>query len=277
MALYTQDEKIKLRVRTNRGRFTLLFMIILTLVDAFIVFTKGFPMMPFSSAISTYGMVYACVFRTKSTIFFAVGIIIAIIALSALIICYLKSKKSIIFMVFSMWFVIIDSIVLIAYSLFNGLYDSILVVNIIIHGMTVFYFWSGINAYKELARQNNVADFNNDIEEYENHDIEVSDDECSDDEQEEVPLCQYIDDGTPHLLSGKISGLKAFVVIKENIAMLVINNTICGKQDITQSNEFELRIIVNDIDFSFQYKHSYNGETMYLYADDDLLDSLGRQ
>ena len=274
MAFYTQDEKIKLKVKTNRGRYTLLFMIILTLVDAFIVFTKGFPMMPFSSAISTYGIVYACVFRTKSTLFFAVGLAIAIIALTALVVCYLKSKKNIIFMVFSMWFVIIDSVVLIAYSLFNGLYDSILVVNIIIHGMTVFYFWSGINAYKELSKQ--TAE-NADNE----YDIDIEDEDALENTEapqgEETPLRPYIDDGTPQLLSGKISGLNAFVVIKNGVAMLIINNTVCGEQNIAENNDFELRIIVNDIDFSFQYKRLYNGETMYLYADDVLLDSLGRQ
>ena len=97
MRIYQQDEKIKLKVRTTRGRYTLLFMIILTIVDAFIVLTKGFPMMPFSSAISTYGVIYACIFRTKSTLFFCVGIIISIISLLTLIVCYIKSKKNIVF------------------------------------------------------------------------------------------------------------------------------------------------------------------------------------
>jgi hypothetical protein len=55
----------------------------------------------------------------------------------------------------------------------------------------------------------------------------------------------------------------------------VINGFVCDELDVSYLNEFQLRAFVNDIDFTFDFKETESGKVMYLYADNELLDSLG--
>ncbi len=270
MNLTEKDEELQLKIRINRGRYVLLFMIILSAINVVTVITNGSSMMPFSSAISTYSCAYA-MFLKDNTPFFILGFAIAFIALLSLIICYIKSKKNIVFLVISMCFVIVDTLVLIicGYS-----YVNMFVPDLVLHAMTVYYFFNGIKAHKALLSANDDTaptaindpgiEINDTLEDNEDNDIFE-------------PISEYCDDGTPPLVSGEINGLTVFAVIRDNMAELVVNNRVCDKLKIDEYDEFDLRVIVNDIDICFQYKRNYGGEAMYLYADDELLDSFGRR
>ena len=89
------------------------------------------------------------------------------------------------------------------------------------------------------------------------------------------PIGKYVDDGTEPLVQGKYAGLNVFAVIRDDKAELVINGFVCDELDVYDETEFILRTFVNDIEFTFDYKETESGTIMYLYADDELLDSLG--
>ena len=115
-------------------------------------------------------------------------------------------------------------------------------------------------------------------EETEDEDCEDSneyEDEIENEEDLSQPIGKYVDDGTTPLVQGNFEGLNVFAVIRGDKAELVINGFVCDELDVSYLNEFQLRAFVNDIDFTFDFKETESGKVMYLYADNELLDSLG--
>jgi len=153
-----------------------------------------------------------------------------------------------------------------------------LIVNIIIHAMTVFYFWASIQANKKLSytfikdNQNDTAADNYD--EYIGGDEEYEAEDDVNEQEFTLPLRPYRNKDVKPVLSGSIKGLNAFVVINNDLAELVINNKVCCEQNTIDLEEYEMCVIVNEVEFIFQYRRLFDGETMCLYADNQLLDSL---
>lgn len=276
-----KEEVFRLKTKALRARYTLIFMIILSVVNvAVALFNTNEPniLMPFSCSISTYAVAFGIEISAHygNSTFLIIGIIVAVLILTILLICYFKSKNNVIFLVASFGIVLVDTLALVILSIGSiGTFieSSNLFTDIVVHVLVLWYIANGIKASKQLGDINNAP---NDL--IMDECGPYKDDDNNDTETEiSKPLSQYVDDGIPPLVSGSISGLKVFAVIHNGNAELVVNQQVCDSLNVAYLDEFELRAIVNNIDFNFQYRRSYEGEAMYLYADNQLLDSLNRK
>lgn len=265
-------------LKINRARYNLMFMIILTVLNLFFVFSNGNIIVPFSSSISVYATFFGLTLKndTSSIVPLVIGIIVAGVAIGALLLCYFKSKDNPFFMFLSFILIAADLIVLLTICIFNyGITEWFNILDILLHILLLFYCFGGIRAHTALAKlkKANGADIALQDEE--------KDDEPQDTEHDTAPeggeIYKYEDDGTEPLVTGKSGGLSVFAVIRGNRAELVINGYVCDSLEITKYDSFSLRAIVNGIDFLFEYETEVNGDAMYLYADEELIDSFGRQ
>lgn len=274
MGVIQKDERLNCIIQINRARYTILFMVILSLVNIYTAFSNPEINMPFSSAISTYAVNLGI--KSNSTPLLILCIAISVIIISALFLCYLKSKKNPAFFVFSFCLIIVDALSLLIMRITS--INAFVIIDLVIHLMTIFYLMRAVTAskrIKEIDLNPPAKTTDSKIEEETYNDLD--DESIEDNADLTQPISEYIDNGTPHLVSGSYNGLNIFVVIKNSVAELIINNRVCDRLNVAGIDEFELRVIVNEIDIIFDYKRSYNGETMYLYADNELLDSLGRE
>ena len=294
----TNDRKTDLKIRITRARYNMIFIVLMSVINIFLIISKSTMLMPYSSAISNYsvtlGISESLISGTDTFRIF--GLIVACAVLMIIMVCYLLSKTKPLYMFIALSIIAADTIALAVIEAASGtLASPIVILDIVAHGLAVFSIISGVKAFKELkslpeddekkAIENpaiNIdAVFNeNNIEnsfvedEYEEMSEEI-DNDPEDEEDLSQPIGKYVDDGTEPLVQGAIVGLKVFVVIRNNIAELIINNYVCDELNVEFLSEFQLRTFVNDIEFSFDYKETESGKIMYLYADDELLDSLG--
>ena len=295
----TNDRKTDLKIRINRGRYNLIFFVLTSVINIFLITTGSQMILPYSSAISNYSVALGIAESLKSAndSLRVLGLVIACTILMALALCYILSKNKPFYLVIAISLIVADTAALAIIEGVNGTLASPLVIlDIVIHALAVFYIASGIKASKELqtlpaeeTTSHVTSDNNVDNQtEYQNNSDAISesfendynadneyDNENVDDADLTQPIGKYIDDGTEPLVQGTYNGLKVFVVIRNNIAELVINGFVCDEFDTTNTYEFQLRAFVNDIDFTFDYKETEKSEIMYLYADNVLLDSLG--
>ncbi len=270
-----KEQIIKYKTNILRARFNLMFMVVLSVVNVMSVYFSNNAIMPFSSAISTYSTYFGVLISKEqgsTGIFTFIGLLMAAIILGALLLCYFKSKDNPLFFIIALVIIIIDTVVLLAAFIINAFSSSALFVDLIIHIMTVFYLRSALTSHKqlgvidELSYETIISNVNVDTDEETNDnsiDLQIS-----------TPICKYIDEGDEPLVSGEYEDLDVFVVIRNKNAELVINGYVCDSLEIAHADEYELCAIVNNIEFNFQYKRNYGGETMYLYAENELLDSL---
>ncbi|MBE6692751.1 MAG: hypothetical protein E7586_05465 [Ruminococcaceae bacterium] len=270
-----KEQIIKYKTNILRARFNLLFMVILSVVNVMSVYFSHNAIMPFSSAISTYSTYFGVLISKEQGsegIFMFIGLLIAAIILGALLLCYYKSKNNPLFFIIAMVIIIIDTIVLLAVFAINAFASTLLFVDLIIHIMTIFYLRSALKSHKQLGVIDTLS--------YESILSNVDEEPLEDDDNSSVnleistPVCKYIDEGDEPIVCGEYEELDVFVVIRNKNAELVINGYVCDAIELTHNDEYELCAIVNNIEFNFQYKRNYGGEAMYLYAENELIDSL---
>ena len=294
----TNDRKTDLKIRITRARYNMIFIVLMSVINIFLITSKSTMLMPYSSAISNYsvtlGISESLVSGTDTFRIF--GLIVACAVLMIIMVCYLLSKTKPLYMFISLSIITADTIALVVIEAAGGtLASPFVILDIVAHALAVFSIISGIKAFKELkslpedeekqsidnSTTNNDAVYNennleNNIDEDDYEEIiEESENDFEDEEDLSQPIGKYVDDGTEPLVQGSIEGLKAFVVIRDNKAELIINNFVCDELNVEYLIEFQLKTFVNDIEFSFDYKETESGKIMYLYADDELLDSLG--
>lgn len=262
------EELNDLKIKINRARFNLMFMIILTVVNIYTILSNSNLQMPFSCSIASYSVAlgkesYA---QDENITPLIIGIFLSIIILSAFTVCYFKSKKSIVFLVAPIGIIVVDTFALLVIALFSvSIASSIFLLDFVFHILSVFYLVKGIKAFKQ------IGDFKEfPIKESTNNesDAKCETQTCSDDELE-----IYEDDGTIPLLSGDYNGLNIFVVNSDGVAELVVNNYVCDRLSVAYLFEYELCAYVNEISLTFKYNKNESSESMFLYADDELLDS----
>lgn len=279
------DEQFDLRIKINRARINFMFMIIMSIMNVFLISTGSATRLPYASAISRLAIEFAAQASAVngSDAVRILGLIAGCSILLLLTICYFMSKTKPRFFVIALALIVADTFALVVFSLATGtISDLYVILDIFIHLLSVLYTYRAIQASVEMIKLKNQSQYNQqsvtekalEPEAYQFADTDDYYDETSDVADE--PIGKYIDDGTPALVSGSYNGLDAFAVIRDGKAELVINDYVCDELDVTYYDEFTLRAFVNDIDFTFEYKKSLSGEAMYLYADDTLLDSLGK-
>ncbi len=288
----TNDRKTDLKIRVNRGRYNLIFIVLMSVINIFMISSGSEMFLPYSSSISNYSVALGIAESQKSgsDALRILGLVVACAVLMIFMVCYILSKSKPFYLIISLAVIFADTLVLAIIGGVNGTLTSPLVIlDIVIHILAIFYIASGIKAAKELRTlpaeedeakthiEENPIDENVITEDEEDDYSENQTDFETEDEEEDLtqPIGKYNDDGTEPLVQGVYEGLTVFAVIREDKAELVINNFVCDEFDVSEVYEFQLRAFVNDIEFTFDYKETENGEIMYLYADDTLLDSLG--
>ena len=279
------DVQFDLRIKINRARINFMFMIIMSIMNVFLISTGSATRLPYASAISRLAIEFAAQASTVSgsDAVRILGLIAGCSILLLLTICYFMSKSKPRFFVIALALIVADTFALIVFALATGAISDIYVIlDIFIHLLSILYTYRAIQASVEMMKLKNqpqkaVEPTAEKEAEHEDFQYDYADDDYN--EASDVidePIGKYSGDGTPPLVSGNYNGLNAFAVIREGKAELVINDYVCDELDVTYYDEFTLRAFVNDIDFTFEYKRSLSGEAMYLYADDTLLDSLGK-
>lgn len=286
------NENTKLKISVNRGRYNLIFLVLTSVINIFTISSGSSLVLPYSSSISNYAVVFGC---TGDKGLHIVGLMIACAVLMLFLICYLLSKTKPQYLIIAFTLVIADTLALLAISLYeNSISNLFTILDVFIHILITVYLLKAIKAYSALMK--NGENLSSDTEEDDkteqdsnesNTDTSNNEDQNEVEDEDEVyqeidedeynkPIREYTVSDTEPLVSGSYNGLHIFATIENGIAHLVINGMVCDELDVTYTSEFQLRAIVNSIDIIFDYRRSYDGETMFLYADDELLDSLGK-
>ena len=288
MSLFsTNDQRTDLKIRINQGRYNLLFIVIMSVINIFLITSNSQMLLPYSSSISNYSVALGISesLKSGSDSFRILGLIVACAILMALMVCYVLSKSKPLYLVISLSIVVADTIVLAVLEGVNGAITSpYVILDLIIHALAVFYIFTGIKSAKKLRalpaeeekqQVEHVAPIEELSEQNEDYEELFAEENADEDEDLTQPIGKYADDGTQPLVQGTFDSLNVFAVIRDDKAELVINGFVCDELDVSCEYEFQLRAFVNDIDFTFDYKETESGTIMYLYADDELLDSLG--
>ena len=279
------DPTLDLRIKINRARVNLMFMIILSIANIFFICNGSQTRLPYASAISRLSveLAFQASSETGGYALQILGLIAGCLILLAFTICYFLSKTKSKFFVIALSLLIADTFALIVFSLGTGSIAEVYVIlDIFIHFLSILYTVKGIKASEEMNYIRNNPQENDESHNNE-PDPEISEDDQNVEFEEQIevnedlsqPIGKYVDNGTAHLVSGIYKGLEVFAIIEDSSAKLIINGYVCDEFEISFYDEFQLRAIVNDVDFSFEYKKSSSGTVMYLYADDNLLDSIG--
>ena len=266
---------LDLKITINRARFNLLFFIVLTVINIMFVITKGDPVIPFSCSIATY----ATVFGAVNSILW-LGLTISAFILITFAVCYFKSKNNVLFLVAPIGVILVDTLALIIISVItNSIASGNFIFDFLFHLISIYYLIKAIKAFNTLGDFKSVSD-DTVIKSQDNSENDLYDDasynETDDDNDLSAPIGKYEDDGIEPLLKGKYENLRVFSVIRNGTAELVVNDYVCDSLEVTYLSEFELKAIVNDVSFSFQYSQDSNSEAMFLYADETLIDSINR-
>lgn len=265
-----KDHIVKLKTNILRARFNLMFMIILTAINILSVVSGNEAFMPFSVTISTFAAKLGVnlSIEQNNDMFLYFGVAISAIVLSAVLLCYYMTKKNALFFVVALGIVAVDTLVLLVIGI-GGLFYTSFIVDLLVHIITLVFLVSAIKAQKELGI----------IDKLSFESLNLSDGDSINEDTENVnrgDLDEYVEDAVEPIVSGEHGSLKAFVVLYEDKAELIINDIVCDSVDTSYSSEYELSAIVNSVDFYFEYKRTYSGETAFLYAGNELLDSFAR-
>ncbi len=289
----TNNQRNDLKIRINRGRYNLLFVVLMSVINIFLISSSSQMLLPYSSSISNYSVALGISESLKSgnDSLRILGLVVACGVLMVIMVCYILSKSKPFYLVISLSIFVADTIVLATLEGASGsLASPYVILDLVIHLLAIFYIFSGIKAAKELRALPDEDDNNQSeiatstaqpFDEADDYEEDIVTDDVIDEEEEEEeedltqPIGKYVDDGTEPLVQGVYDNLNVFAIIRDDKAELVINGFVCDELDVSYESEFQLRAFVNDIDFTFDYKETERGKVMYLYADDELIDSLG--
>ena len=248
------DSELKLNIKLNRARFNLMLMILLSAINFYFLLSSENFYLPFSSSISSYSIVLGV--RASSDLgietFKVIGIILACLTLLIYIFCYLKSKSNGFYLFMSFTLFVADTLALIVITIAFKTFGALSIIDIIVHIMTLFFLWSGVQAQGKLTRLK----------------------KANGNEEEATEDFAEADDGNVEtLLSGNFNNNRVLVFKKGEVVELSVNDNVCGSLEAANSNDYELKATVDEVEFTFQYKGDNDVVTMLLYADDVLLDS----
>lgn len=261
---------VKLKTNILRARYNLLFMVVLSVINVMTIFSGRQVFIPFSSSVSNYATYFGMVISKEhgENLFGILGIAISVLMLGIIVFCYFKSKNNTIFFVIALGIIVIDTLLLLITAISGIAFgESIFIVDVLVHIMTIIFLVSAIKSSKELLGLIN-----------ENPITEKADENELDHEanQEIAFIDRYEDEGGIVLLSGEYEDLDIFVGAKDNVAELFVNDISYDSVEIADTKEFELSALVGAVNIKFQYKRNYSGETSYLYANDYIVDSFAK-
>lgn len=297
------EERRILKLKINRARFNLMFLIILSVLNIFFICAGKGIHLPYSSAATTLLSGLAMQVKGDGGSSATVTLLLAAAGLCLLLLslCYYFSKKHSVWMLTAMIAMVIDTFLLLIIIVTpneDGV-NLLFILDLAMHALIIFYLGSAVKAHLDYAKLPAFEGVEDRIEikqDFGGNEAEKAEEEYDDEEEDEIieedglyrsdeeeplttPIGKFEGDEEGALVKGSYAGLNVFVVFEDEKAKMVINGYVCDEITIgaeTQS-KFELRAIVNDIDFSFDYEADFGGDSMYLYADDELLDSLGRE
>ena len=297
------EERRILKLKINRARFNLMFLIILSVLNIFFICAGKGIHLPYSSAATTLLSGLAMQIKGDGGSSTTVTLLLAAAGLCLLLLslCYYFSKKHSVWMLTAMIAMVIDTFLLLIIIVTpneDGV-NLLFILDLAMHALIIFYLGSAVKAHLDYAKLPAFEGVEDRIEikqDFGGNEAEKAEEEYDDEDEDEIieedelersdeeealttPIGKFEGDEEDALVKGSFAGLDVFVVFEEEKAKMVINGYVCDEITIgaeTQS-KFELRAIVNDIDFSFDYEADFGGDSMYLYADDELLDSLGRE
>ncbi len=289
------NEFMKQKIKIARARYNIMFMAVLSIINILLISAGKTLTMPFSSSIATYATVIGInVSKENSTESYRlIGFAISAFVILILLLCHLFSKNKPFWFFVSFSLIAADTAVLITFSFVSGALQLLTVLDLALHVLTLYYIFNAIKAHSILSKMPSLSenesqnssissdDRNKPDETLSNEEYAPSEEEDDEEEEEEEdltkPIGKYEGDYSYTVLSGEYKKLKINAIIEQENALLVINGYICDSLDVEYTDEYILRAIINGIDISFEFKRTHAGEVMYLYADDELIDSLGRQ
>ena len=284
------NEFMKQKVKIARARYNIMFMAVLSIINILLISSEKTLTMPFSSSIATYATVIGINASKENAdeSYRLIGFAIASFVILVLLLCHLFSKAKPFWLFIAFSLVAADTAVLLTFSFVAEAFQVLTILDLVLHLLTLFYIFSAVKAHSALSKMR----FSNESETTtpaETNNIEnvidepaflnETDDDYEEEEEEDLtkPIGKYEGDYSLSVLSGVYEKLKIHAIIEEDTAILVVNGYVCDSLDVKYTDEYVLRAIINGIDISFDFKRTHSGEVMYLYANDELIDSLGRQ
>ncbi len=289
------NEFMKQKIKIARARYNIMFMAVLSVINILLISAGKTLTMPFSSSIATYATVIGINISKENSAesYRIIGFTISAFIILIFLLCHLFSKTKPFWFFIAFSLIAADTAVLITFSIVAGSLQLLTILDLALHVLTLFYIFNAIKAHSVLSKMSplsenelqnstvNLGDRN--MPEEASHDTESNEENAPPEEEEEEeedltkPIGKYEGDYSKTVLAGEYARLKIHAIIEQNNALLVINGYICDSLEVEYLDEYVLRAIINGIDISFDFKRTHSGEVMYLYADDELLDSLGRQ
>lgn len=145
-----KQEKLKRQYAT--ARTNLLLMLVLTVVNIFLIFVEADYMLLFSATVPYFSVLVGVSDLTGMLL--APSIVIALVALTLYLLCWIFSKKHIGWMIAALVLFIIDTVVMaVLYFLaedFSGIFDAL------IHIWVLFYLIMGVNSGSLLSKMSEV-------------------------------------------------------------------------------------------------------------------------
>ncbi len=251
------SKKGDIKIKILRARTTLLFLSLVSIINAVLILTEKSEILPFSFATVTYTLYsgYAAVVEGE-TAFFIPAVVIAGCVLFTGVLSYFLSKKNAKWLFAAFVLSAFDTVGLIFFMFMYG-FGYLLIFDLIIHAMVLFYLATGVKATKEMAG------LPADTQQTEEKPAETREAK----KELSEPIRDYGGEGE-RLLYGSCNGLNIKVIAVEDTGtiLLVINNAVCDETEYNESAS--LNSIVNGIDILFEQEDGF----AYLYADDELLD-----
>lgn len=286
------NEFMKQKVKIARARYNIMFMAVLSIINILLISSEKTLTMPFSSSIATCATVIGINASKENAdgSYRLIGFAIASFVILALLLCHLFSKAKPFWLFIAFSLVAADTAVLLTFSFVAEAFQVLTILDLALHLLTLFYIFSAVKAHSALSKMrfSNESKTTTPVETNNIENVidepafsnEIGDDYEEEEEEEEdltKPIGKYEGDYSLSVLSGVYEKLKIHAIIEEDTAILVVNGYICDSLYVKYTDEFVLRAIINGIDISFDFKRTHSGEVMYLYANDELIDSLGRQ
>ncbi len=251
------EKDYKEKVRINRSRFSIIFMLLLSVFNFIFVLKDGIIYLPFSSSFSTYGLIFGktASIQTGVNAFEVAGIVFALLVIGIYFICYLKSKKQPMFLFIAFALAIADTLLLLAIICFGGFDNTMQIFDAIMHLMILFYIYQGVSSAKKTigkTASNKIAP------------APV---------EKEEELNRYEGSSDDFVIFGRYEGYHVAVSMHDGRSELIINNYICDEQSIESLDRFKLCAIVNGTEFSFNYNKTKDKTFLSLCADGEIFES----
>ncbi len=255
------NKKSELRIKILRARTVMLFLALVSIINAVMIFTEKSEILPFSFATVTYTLVtgYIAAAEGGQAIYILSLVISGGVFLTG-VFSYFLSKKNAKWLFVALVLSIFDTVGLIFFMFMYG-FGYVFIFDLIIHGMVVFYLLLGVKASKEMAAMPESFEAGSEAPEANTPAQPAQKEELSE------PIRDYNGEGE-RLLYGSFNGLNIKVVAceEEGSVLLVINGAVCDEAEYSET--VSLNAIVNGTDILFEQEDGM----AYLYADDDLLD-----